>query len=146
VGRKRVREQIIAATRPSLGSGEYIRSCCEVWATECGGRVPLLFRGRGRHYVAITDRRLILYPAPRRRRPLRAESMLLAKRHPTFTLERTRAFSPLLQLRIRDLSGREIAFEFRPRDRKVGRELAALLTARRELPRVTGGARRLIAE
>ena len=135
--RKRVREKIIATTRLSLGSGEHIRSCSPVWATECGGRVPLLFRGRDLHYVAVTDRRLILYRAPRRRRPLTADKMLLAKRFPTFMLEKTRRFSPLLQLRIRDASGRRIALEFRPRDRKVGRELVSALGARRELPQYT---------
>jgi hypothetical protein len=137
VRRKQAREQIIATTRLALGSGEYIRSCSMVWATECGGRVPLLFRGRDLHYIAVTDRRLILYRAPRRRRPLTADKMLLAKRYPTFTLEKTRRFSPLFQLRIRDSSGRRIALEFRPRDRTVGRELASVLSARRELPRYT---------
>jgi hypothetical protein len=137
VGRKRVREQIVATTRLSLGSGEYIRSVSPVWATECGGRVPLLFRGRDLHYVAVTDRRLILYRAPRHRRPLTAGNMLIAKRHPTFKLEKTRRLSPLLQLRIRDSSGRRIALEFRPRDRKVGRDLASVLGARRELPQYT---------
>lgn len=135
MGRKQVREQIITAARPSLASGEYIRSCSPVWATECSGRVPLLFRGRALHYVAVTDRRLILFRAPRRRRPLTTDSMLIAKRHPTFTLEKTRSFSPLLQLRVRDAAGRQIALEFRPRDRKVGYELAWLLGQRRALPR-----------
>jgi hypothetical protein len=137
VGRKHVREQIISTTRLQLGSGEHIRSVGPVWATECGGRVPLLFRGRDLHYVAVTDRRLILFRAPRRRRPLAAENMLIAKRHPSFTLEKTRRFSPLLQLRVRDASGRRIALEFRPRDRKVGRELATMLGTRRALPRYT---------
>jgi hypothetical protein len=137
VRRRQVREQIVSTTRPSLASGEYIRSCSPVWATECGGRVPLLFRGRGLHYVAVTDRRLILYRAPRRRRPLRPEHMLIAKRHHSFTLEKRRRFSPLFQLRIRDGSGRQIALEFRTRDRNVGRDLAAMLSARRELPRFT---------
>jgi hypothetical protein len=134
VGRKQVREQIIAATRPSLASGEYIRSCSPVWATECSGRVPLLFRGRAVHYVAVTDRRLILFRPPRRRRPLTPESMLLAKRHGTFTLEKTHRLAPLLQLRVRDTAGRQIALEFRPRDRKVGLEIASLLSERRALP------------
>jgi hypothetical protein len=137
VRRKKLREQIIAVTRPSLASGEFIRSCSAVWATECSGRMPLLFRGRAVHYVAITDRRLILFRAPRRRRPLTAADMLIAKRHPTFRLEKTRRFSPLLQLRIRDSSGRRIALEFRPRDRNVGRELVTMLGQRRELPRYT---------
>jgi hypothetical protein len=127
VGRKRVREQIVAATEPSLGGGEHIRSCSEVWATECGGRMPLLFRGRSRHYLALTDHRLILFRAPRRRRPLTSEELLIAKRHSSFTLEKMRRFSPLLQVRIRDAGDREIALEFRPRDRNVGRDLATAL-------------------
>jgi hypothetical protein len=127
VGRKQDREQIIAATKPSLGSGEHIRSCSAVWAAECAGRVPLLFRARSRHFVALTDQRLILYRAPRRRAPLTADEMLVAKRHSSFTLEKASRFSPLLQVRIRDSADREIALEFRPRDRKVGRELANVL-------------------
>ena len=127
MGRKRDREQIIAATQPSLGGGEYIRSCSRVWAAETGGRVPLLFRARSRHYLALTDQRLILFQAPHRRRPLTADEMLIAKRHRSFTLERTRRYLPLLQVRIRDSADREIALEFRPRDRRVGRELATVL-------------------
>ncbi len=127
MGRKRDREQIIAATKPSLGSGEHIRACSEVWAAECGGRVPLLFRARSRHYLALTDQRLILFQAPHRRRPLTADEMLIAKRHSSFTLEKTRRYLPLLQVRIRDSADREIALEFRPRDRRVGRELATVL-------------------
>ena len=127
MGRKQDREQIIAATNPSLGSGEYIRSCSAVWAAECGGRVPLVFRARSRHFVALTDQRLILFRAPRRRHPLTADEMLIAKRHSSFTLEKASRFSPLLQVRIRDSADREIALEFRPRDRKVGRELVDVL-------------------
>jgi hypothetical protein len=127
VGRKRDREQISAATKPSLGSGENIRSCSAVWATDCGGRLPLLFRARSRHFVALTDQRLILFRAPLRRHPLTADQMLIAKRHSSFTLEKTSRLSPLLQVRIRDSADREIALEFRPRDRKVGREVVSAL-------------------
>jgi hypothetical protein len=137
VRRKQLREQIIAVTRPALAGGEFIRSCSAVWATECSGRMPLLFRGRALHYIAITDRRLILFRAPRRRHTLTASNMLIAKRHPTFRLEKTHRFSPLFQLRIRDSTGRRIALEFRPRDRRVGRELATVLGKPRELPRYT---------
>jgi hypothetical protein len=127
VGRKQDREQINAATKPSLGSGEHIRSCSAVWATECGARLPLLFRARSRHYVALTDQRLILFRAPRRRHPLTADEILIAKRHSSFALEKANRFSPLLQVRIRDSADRVIALEFRPRDRKVGRELVNVL-------------------
>jgi hypothetical protein len=127
VGRKQDREQINAATKPSLGSGEHISACSAVWATECGGRLPLLFRARSRHYVALTDQRLILYRAPRRRHPLTADEILIAKRHSSFALEKASRFSPFLQVRIRDSADRVIALEFRPRDRKVGRELVNVL-------------------
>jgi hypothetical protein len=51
----------------------------------------------------------------------------MAKRHSAFTLEKLRRYLPLLQVRIRDATGREIAIEFRPRDRHAGQELAAAL-------------------
>jgi hypothetical protein len=53
--------------------------------------------------------------------------MLIAKRHSSFTLEKASRLSPLLQVRIRDSADREIALEFRPGDRKVGRELVTVL-------------------
>jgi hypothetical protein len=139
VGRKHDREQIIAATKSSLASGENIHYCTAVWATECGGRIPLLFRARSRHYLALTDQRLILFRAPRRRRPLSSEDLLIAKRHASFTLEKMRRYMPLMQVRIRDIADREIALEFRPRDRNVGRQLAAALggtAPARELRRI----------
>jgi hypothetical protein len=127
VGRKRDREQIIAATKPSLASGEFIRSCTAVLATEGNGRVPLLFRSRSRFFVALTDRRLILFRAHRGQRSLSVDELLFAKRHASFTLEKARRFTPRMQVRIRDAADREIALEFRPRDRKVGRELVTAL-------------------
>ena len=127
MSRKRVREQIIAATTPSLGSNEDINACSEVWAAECGGRVPLLFKSRSRHYVALTDQRLILFRAPPRRRALSVDDLVIAKRHSAFMLEKLRRYLPLLQVRIRDASGRDIALEFRPRDRRVGQEVASAL-------------------
>ena len=130
VSRKRVREQIIAATTPTLGSNEFIGACSEVWATECGGRVPLLLKSRSRHYLALTDQRVILFRAPPRRRSLSEDDVLIAKRYSAFTLEKLRSYLPLLQVRIRDATGREIALEFRPLDRNVGQELAAALGGR----------------
>jgi hypothetical protein len=138
VGRKHDREQIIAATKPSLASGENIRSCTAVWAAECGGRIPLLFRARSPHYLALTDQRLILFRAPRRRPPT-SDDLLIAKRHASFTLVKMRRYTPLMQVRIRDTAEREIALEFDPRDRKVGRQLAAALggtAPARELRRI----------
>ena len=73
MGRKQDREQIIAATKSSLGSGEHIRSCSAVWATECRwpgppdlpGPLPALRRAHrpAAHPVPSTPT-----PAPARRR------------------------------------------------------------------------------
>src|SRR4029453_19670869 len=92
-----------------------------------GGVAPPAIRPRSRHFVALTDQRLILFRAPRRRHPLTADEMLIAKRHSSFTLEKASRFSPLPQVRVRDSADREIALEFAPRDRKVGRELVNVL-------------------
>jgi len=88
----------------------------------------LLFEHAVFHPTDAPDQRLILFQAPHRRRPLTADEMLIAKRHSSFSLEKTRRYLPLMQVRIRDSADREIALEFRPRDRKVGREVATVLS------------------
>jgi hypothetical protein len=138
VGRKRVCEQIIATLKSSLASGEHVLCCGSVWATECGGRVPLRFGDGALLYVAVTDQRLIFVRAPRRRRPITADSIVIAKRHAALTLEKTRRFLLTLQLRIR-IGDRKFVLEFPPRDRKVGQEVATALGATvtaRELRRI----------
>jgi hypothetical protein len=139
VGRRRVCEQIIAATEPSLARGEFVRSCGPVLATESGGRVPLLLRSRSVHYLAVTDQRLILFRPPEGRRPITTDDIVIAKRHATLTLEKTRHLMPTMQLRIRGIADRKLVLEFPPRDRKVGREVEAALggtVAARELRRI----------
>ena len=138
MGRKRVCEQITATLKSSLASGEHVLSCGSVWATEYGGRVPLRFGDRSLLYVAVTDQRLIFVRAPRRRRPITADSIVIAKRHAALTLDKTRRFLRTLQLRIR-IGDRKFVLEFPPRDRKVGQEVATALGATvtaRELRRI----------
>ena len=138
MGRKQVCEQIIATLKSSLASGEHVLSCGSVWATEYGGRVPLRFGDRSLLYVAVTDQRLIFVRAPRRRRPITADSILIAKRHTALTLDKKRRFLRTLQLRIR-IGDRKFVLEFPPRDRKVGQEVATALGATvtaRELRRI----------
>jgi hypothetical protein len=138
VGRKRVCEQITATLKSSLASGEHVLSCGSVWATEYGGRVPLRFGDRSLLHVAVTDQRLIFVRAPRRRRPITADSIVIAKRHAALTLDKTRRFLRTLQLRIR-IGDRKFVLEFPPRDRKVGQEVATALGATvtaRELRRI----------
>jgi hypothetical protein len=138
VGRKRVCEQIIATLKSSLASGEHVLSCGSVWATEYGRRGPLRFGGPSLLYVAVTDQRLIFVRAPRRQRPITADSIVIAKRHAALTLEKRRRFLRTLQLRIR-IGDRKFVLEFPPRDRKVGQEVATALGATvsaRELRRI----------
>jgi len=128
VGRQKVREQIKAATQPSLLRGEFIRACSRARAREYGQRAPLLFRRRSLQYLAVTNRRLLVFRAPRRRRPLTPDSMLVAKRHGTLALGRMRrSFPRTRKLRILGIGDRGIVLKFRPGDRIVGRELAMIL-------------------
>jgi hypothetical protein len=138
VGRRRVREQIIATLKSSLTHGEYVLSCGSVWATEHGGRVPVRFGDRSLLYVAVTAQRLIFVRAPRPGRPITADSIVIAKRHAALTLEKTRRFLLTLHLHIR-IGERKFVLEFSPPDRKVGHDVATALGATatgRELRRV----------
>jgi len=128
VGRQKVREQIKAATQPSLLRGEFIRACSRARAREYGQRAPLPFRRQSLQYLAVTNRRLLVFRAPRRRRPLTPDSMLIAKRHGMLALGRMRrSFPRTLKLRIFGIGERGIVLKFRPGDRIVGRELAMIL-------------------
>ena len=139
MGRKQVCEQVIATLKSSLANGEHVLSCGSVWATEYGRRGPLRLGGDpSLLYVAVTDQRLIFVRAPRRQRPITADSIVIAKRHAALTLDKTRRFLRTLQLRIR-IGDRKFVLEFLPRDRKVGQEVATALGATvsaRELRRV----------
>jgi len=138
VGSKRVCEQIIATLKSSLASGEHVLSCGSVWVTEFGGRGPLRSGDRSLLYVAVTDQRLIFVRAPRRRSPISADTIVIAKRHAAITLDKRRRFLRTLQLRIR-IGDRKFVLEFPPRDRKVGQEVATALGASvtaRELRRI----------
>jgi hypothetical protein len=138
MGRERVCEQIIAILKSSLASGEHVLSCGSVWATEYGGRFPLRLGDSSLLYVAVTDQRLIFVRAPRRRCPITADSIVIAKRHAALTLEKRRRFLLTLRLRIR-IGDRKFVLAFPPRDRKVGQEVATALGATvttRELRRI----------
>jgi hypothetical protein len=108
-----------------LTKGEQLQRSGPAWAVEHRGKAPLLFRERDLHEVVLTDQRLILLTRPRRRRPLGVNNLVLAKRYTTFSLERARRLRPMLQLRVRTSADRVLILEFRPRDRRVARDLAA---------------------
>ena len=124
MNRAAVRNQIEALGPPVLAKDEELRASAPVWAVEQQGRVPLLFRARQLYVVALTDQRLVLLRAPTRRHPLAADSVVMAKRYPSFTVTRMRRIGPMLQLRLRTADDRVLVLEFRSRDRRTGRELA----------------------
>jgi hypothetical protein len=145
VGRQRVREQIKAAAKPSLLRGEFVRACSRARARECGRRVPLPFRRGSLQYLAVTNRRLLVFRAPRRRRSLTPDGVLIAKRHDTLALEgMRRSFLGKLKLHISGIGDRGVVLKFRPGDRSAGRELAMFLqgsaVARNASPVQTPGA------
>jgi hypothetical protein len=129
VNRKATRRQVETAVTPLLTKGEELRRSGPAWAVEHRGRAPLLFRARDLHEVVLTNQRLILFTRPRRRRPIGVSSVVLAKRYSTFSLERARRLRPMLQLQVRTAADRVLVLEFRPRDRRTARDLAAELDA-----------------
>jgi hypothetical protein len=127
VNRKATRRQVETTITPLLTKGEELRRSGPAWAVEHGGKAPLLFRARDLHEVVLTDQRFILLARPRRRQPLGVNNVVLAKRYSAFSLERTRRLRPMLQLRVRTAADRVLVLEFRPRDRRIARDLAAEL-------------------
>jgi hypothetical protein len=127
VNRKATRRQVEAAVRPMLTKDEELRRSGPAWAVEHRGKAPLLFRARDLHEVVLTDQRFILLSRPQRRRPLGVKNLVLAKRYSTFSLERARRLRPMLQLRVRTSAERVLVLEFRPRDRKIARDLLAAM-------------------
>jgi hypothetical protein len=123
MNRATVHRQIEALGPPVLARDEQLRASAPVWAVEQRGRVPLLFRARQLYFVALTDQRLVLLRAPTRRQPLSTDSVVMAKRYPSFTVTRRRRIGPILQLRLRTSDDRVLVLEFRSRDHKTGREL-----------------------
>jgi hypothetical protein len=142
VDRNAVRERVEELTASMLAGGERVRGVSPVWAVEMRGRVPLLFRERDLYIIALTDQRLILFSAPRRGRPLTVSNLVLAKRYPTFELDRVTGGRLMLQIRLRTTDDRVLVLEFRPRDREVGRELAAALGSKSDRSRRRGRRRK----
>jgi hypothetical protein len=142
VDRNAVRRQVEGLTASMLAGGERVRGVSPVWAVEMRGRVPLLFRERDLYIIALTDQRLILFSAPRRGRPLTVSNLVLAKRYPSFELDRVTGGRLMLQIRLRTTDDRVLVLEFRPRDREVGRELAAALGSKSDRSRRRGRRRK----
>jgi hypothetical protein len=122
-----VRESIGGALVPLLEPDEQLLTSAAVWMADHRPRVPLLLTSRALYFVAMTDRRLLVFDTPRRGRPLLEADLLLAKRLDSLTLRQVSTRPPLLQVRVGVGKTREVVFEFRPRDRAVGRALIGAL-------------------
>ncbi|MBV8951743.1 MAG: hypothetical protein JOZ99_12765 [Actinobacteria bacterium] len=119
--RSRVHQSIDGALVPLLEPGEQVRARAAAWMADRRPRVPLLLTGRALYFLAITDRRLLVFDTPRRGRPLLEADLLMTKRLDAITLRGASRRPPLLQVRLGMGKSREVVLEFRPRDRDAGR-------------------------
>lgn len=130
MSRRRTRARIAAAATPLLRPDERIVASGAVWMADRRPRIPLLLIGRAIYLLALTDQRVLVFDTPRRGRPLLDSDLLLARRHGALTLVGSHGLRPMLQVSVRPAPDRNVVFEFRPRDRRMGRALAtALATA-----------------
>lgn len=136
--RSRVQQSIEAALVPLLEAGEQSRVRAAAWMADRRPRVPLVFTGRALYYVALTDRRLLVFDTPRRGRPLLEADLLLAKRLESLSLRGVSARPPLLQVRLGLGKAREVVLEFRPRDHGVGRAIAEAVSDGKRATEATG--------
>jgi hypothetical protein len=109
-----------------LASGEQLLDHGRCWGALLRGRGGLLLGTRREYELALSDRRLLILTRPRGRRP--EPAVALAKRYDTFSIERVRRRRPLLQVVLQAANGSRLVLEFRPRSRRLGRELLERLS------------------
>jgi hypothetical protein len=124
-------DQTAAATHGVLIEGERVVANGSCWAAQLR-RIPLLFLGRRRYLLVLTDRRLLLF-ARRGRHAPHPSDLLLGKRYEWFTLGRVRRARPLMQVVVTTGNGTRMLFEFQPHRREIGRALVTRLR-RDEVP------------
>ena len=104
-----------------------------MWAARLS-QVPLLFRGRHRYPLALTDARVLLFDRQRRRR--RQPDPLLALRFSRLEVLSSRRRFRLHQLVHGAEEDRRFVVEFSRRDRSVAHELEEqIASARHDAPR-----------
>ena len=118
-------EQTVAATHGALVEGERVVASGFCWAAQLR-RVPLLFLGRHRYVMVLTNRRLLLFPRRGRHLP-RPNDLVLGKRYEWFQLGRVRRARPMLQVLVTTGNGARMIFEFPPSRRELARTLTAHL-------------------
>jgi hypothetical protein len=120
------------AARWRLAIGEPLLAGGFTWIATPRPQISLLFLARRAHFIALTDRRIMIWARPHEVRPPDDTDLVLDAPFADVVLVGMRTSLPMLQLRIRTSSGRQLVLEFRPSDRKLGRRIAQELP--RELP------------
>ena len=118
-------EQTVAATHGSLVEGERVLAYGLCWAAQLR-RVPLLFLGRHRYLLVLTNRRVLLF-ARRGRRAPRPSDLVIGKRYEWFQLGRVRQARPLMQVLVTGGNRTRMILEFSPRCRELARTLVRRL-------------------
>ncbi len=120
---------------PLFGDHEEIVACAPAWVTEASPGVPMAVRARLPHIVAVTDRRLLLFAVPKRKK-LSMHDLVVDVPVARVRLMKTQPrLMYKLEVRIRPgldeepNERRRIVFEFRPRDRAAGRQLRERLNS-----------------
>ncbi|HSO97064.1 MAG TPA: hypothetical protein VLV81_13610 [Acidimicrobiia bacterium] len=118
-------EQTVAATHGALVEGERVVAYGFCWAAQLR-RVPLLFLGRRRYVIVLTNRRLLLFPRRGRHLP-RPTDLVLGKRYEWFTVGKVRRARPMMQVLVTTGNDARMVFEFPPSRRALGRTLLGQL-------------------
>jgi hypothetical protein len=108
-----------------LDPDERIEARGVCWAAVRRPKVPLLFLGRHQYDVVLTDRRMLMFS--RRRRRLRPDDVVFAKRYASLTLESSSGGFPLARHHITTDTGRRLVIEWRPRHRALARRFSTAL-------------------
>lgn len=108
---------------PALGTGEEIEHFGPCWATRQRLGVPLLFLARRQYFLVLTNRRALVFE----RRGRTAGTLSLGKRFEMLKLERVRTRGLLSQVTVSGAGDVPLVFEFRPRQRTIGRAFAQAL-------------------
>jgi hypothetical protein len=118
-------DQRVAATHGALVEGERVVASGVCWAARLR-RAPLLFLGRKRYLLILTNRRVLLFGRRGRHLP-RPNDPVIGKQYAWFELGRVRTARPLMQVQVTTGGGARMVFEFPPRRRELGRTLAGRL-------------------
>jgi hypothetical protein len=135
--RAELQREVTAAVLPRLEPGEDVVGAAAVWVTTPRSTAQRILSARKLLPAAVTEKRLVLFRPPVKGK---VPPTAIALEVP-FVQVHVDGVSrlPLLQVRLRAARRREIVLEFRPRDRWLGRELAAIVEERRWAARPAPG-------